>query len=191
MKKILIIDGHPDSESLVAFFCKKYEEAARRTHQVDKIIIRDLKFDPILHYGYRKLQDLEPDLILAQEKIKACEHLVLFVPNWWGGLPALTKGFIERVFIRGFSHRFNPQKKMAEKLLSGRTASVIYTQSSPKFYTRLIIGDPFWKCLKNSILTYVGFLDVKRYYIPKAKKVEPKRLEAILKDLEKMGKEGF
>jgi NAD(P)H dehydrogenase (quinone) len=191
MKKILIIDGHPDSESLGAFLCKNYEDSARKHHEVTKITIRDLKFDAILHYGYRKTQDLKPDLLDAQGKIKACEHLILFTPNWWGSLPALTKGFFERVFISGFSHRFNPEKKMAEKLLAGRTASVFYTQSSPKFYTHFIIGDGFWKCVKNSILSYVGFADVKRYCIPKAKKIEPQRLEKILCDLERMGKEGF
>ena len=189
--KILIIDAHPDSESLVAFFCKQYEEAARQNHQVEKLAIRDLKFDPILHYGYRQNQHLETDLLEAQNKIKNCEHLVIFTPNWWGSMPALAKGFFERVFIRDFSHRFNPEKKIAEKLLAGRTASVIYTQSSPKFYTRLIIGDPFWKCLKNSILTYVGFSQVRRYYISKAKAIEPQRLERILCNLKKMGKEGF
>jgi NAD(P)H dehydrogenase (quinone) len=191
MKRILIIDAHPDSESLLAYLCSKYEEAARQFHQVEKIAVRDLKFDPILHYGYRKTQELEPDLIMAQEKIKNCEHLVLFFPNWWGSLPALAKGFVERVFVRGFSHRFNPEKKMAEKLLAGRTASVIYSQSSPKFYTKFIIGDGLWKCLKNSILGYVGFTNIKRYYIPKAKRIEPKRLEKIIADLTKMGKEGF
>lgn len=191
MKKILIIDAHPDAESLVSFFCKKYEQAAKQNHEVEKITIRDLNFDPILHYGYRKAQDMEPDLLLAQEKIKSCQHLVLFTPNWWGSLPALAKGFFERVFIRDFSHRFNPKKKMAEKLLIGRSASVVYTQSSPKFYTRFFIGDPFWKCLKNSILTYVGFENVKRCYIEKAKNIEPERFRQILNDLEKMGKEGF
>jgi NAD(P)H dehydrogenase (quinone) len=191
MKKILIIDGHPDSESLVAFLCKKYEEAAKQHHHVEKITIRDLQFDNILHYGYRKTQDLEPDLLLAQKKIQDCNHLVLFFPNWWGSLPALTKGFIERIFIRGFSHSFNPQKKKAEKLLKEKTASFIYTQSSPKFYTKLIIGDPLWKCLKNSIFGYVGFSNLKRYYVPRAKSLGSKRLQKILQNIEKMGKEGF
>lgn len=190
-KKILILDCHPDAESLGAFLCSKYEEGARQKHDVKKIAIRDLNFDPILHYGYRKNQKLEPDLLAVQEQIKACDHLLLYTPNWWGSLPALAKGFIERVFIRGFSHKFNPQKKMAEKLLAGKTASVIYTQASPKFYTKFIIGDAFWKCLKNSVLSYVGFVDVKRYYIAKAKSIEPERLKKILSDLERMGKEGF
>jgi putative NADPH-quinone reductase len=191
MKKILIIDAHPDSESLGAFLCKIYEASARQNHEVEKIIIRDLKFDPILHYGYRKAQDLEADLLLAQKKITACQHLVLFTPNWWGSLPALAKGFFERIFIRGFSHRFNPKKKMAEKLLNGRSASVIYTQSSPKFYTKFITGDAFWKCIKKSILGYVGFSNLKRYYVSRAKSIDSKRLQKILHDLEEMGNEGF
>lgn len=191
MKKILIIDAHPDCESLMAFLCKKYEESARKYHQVEKITIRDLDFDPILHFGYRKTQTLEADLMDSQNKIKNCNHLVLFAPNWWGGLPALAKGFFERIFIRNFSHRFNSQKKMAEKLLIGKTASVIYSQSSPKFYTSLIIGDPFWKCIKNSILEYVGFSSLKRYCVTKAKNIEQARLDKIIKQLTKMGKEGF
>ena len=56
----------------------------------------DLRFDPVLREGYQQVQALEPDLLQAQANILWAEHLVLVYPIWWGGIPALLKGFFDR-----------------------------------------------------------------------------------------------
>lgn len=190
-KNILIINCHPNPDSLCSFLANEYFESAKDIYNIDKINIYDLQFDPILHFGYSKSQELEQDLIDAQKKIRNCNHLVLFVPMWWGGLPALAKGFFDRIFIRDFSHRFNPKTKRPEKLLTGRTASVIYSQGSPKFYTRFVMKDIFWKTIKKSILEYVGFTKVKRYYIERAKFIPEEKMNKIISEVKNMGKNGF
>lgn len=194
MKKILILDGHPDHKSYCSCVSEAYHEGARAAGlDVQKINIRDLKFNPILHYGYRKAQDLEVDLLKAQEQIKWCEHLVIITPVWWGGLPGLFKGFIDRTFIRGFSHYFDTKIGRPMPLLKGRSAHVIYTQGTPSFISRLIKGDFFWKTLKRAILKFCGFSSIKRTYLGSAKSNNAKgnkRRKDFLIKVEKMGSLG-
>jgi putative NADPH-quinone reductase len=192
MKKILILDGHPDDKSFCAAAVDKYYDGAKSAGlSVDMLKIRDLKFDPILHFGYRQRQELEKDLLMAQEKIKECNHLVFVVPVWWGGLPALTKGFFDRVFMSGFSHKFNPAKKIQEKLLTGRSVSVIYTQGGPWWYSKFFIGDAFWKSVKRAIFGFAGFSPVKRKYYDTVKSGDDAERTRILNDVYKLGTKGF
>lgn len=173
-KKILVLDGHPDGESLCAALAERYVAGATAAgHEVKRLNVRDVAFDPILHFGYRAIQDLEPDLLQAQSMIRACEHLVVVTPLWWAGIPALFKAFIDRTFVRGFSHAFNPAKGIPEKLLKGRSATVIYTQGAPYFYSRLFVGDAFWKMIKRGVLAFSGFAPVRRICFSKIRPAQP------------------
>lgn len=192
MKKILVIDAHPDGESFCAHMVTKYcEGAAKAGHSVSKLSVRDLRFDPILHFGYRQRQELESDLVHAQKQIESCEHLVVVVPVWWGGLPGLFKGFIDRCFVTGFSHRFDPVKKRPVKLLLGRSATVIYTQGSPWWYSRFFLGDSFWKVVKRGVFSFAGFKPVRRKYYSTVKSGTDEQRKAILEDVYTLGSKGF
>ena len=77
MKKVLIIQGHPDRESYCRALSMAYKVGALNAGaEVQEIIVSDLKFNPNLEFGYRKRTELEPDLLAAQEKIKWAENLV-------------------------------------------------------------------------------------------------------------------
>ena len=67
--------------------------------EVRKLVLAEMEFDLNLSAGYKGKQPLEPDLQEAQELIAWADHLVFVYPNWWGGMPALLKGFIDRVFL--------------------------------------------------------------------------------------------
>jgi len=104
MSHTLIIDGHPDEESYCSALANAYlEGASNQAGKVDIIRIRDLQFDPNLRYGYRQRTELEPDLVKCQELIKDATHLVWVYPVWWGSVPAIMKGFLDRVFLPGFA----------------------------------------------------------------------------------------
>jgi putative NADPH-quinone reductase len=93
MKKVLIIQGHPDAESFCFELGAVYKRAASINAEVKEIIIRELDFSPNLQFGYRKRTALEPCLIEAQEKIRWADHIVIVHPVWWGSVPAIFKGF--------------------------------------------------------------------------------------------------
>jgi putative NADPH-quinone reductase len=57
-----------------------------------------MAFDPVLHEGFERVQPLEKDRQLAHDAMLAADHLVIIFPLWLGTLPAILKGFLERVF---------------------------------------------------------------------------------------------
>ena len=63
-----------------------------------------------MRFGYKQRLELEPDLLAAIDAIKACDHMVWVHPVWWGGLPALLKGFIDRMFLPSIMFDYNEVK---------------------------------------------------------------------------------
>jgi putative NADPH-quinone reductase len=131
MKKVLIIQGHPDRESYCRALSMAYKVGALNAgSEVQEIIVSDLKFNPNLEFGYRKRTELEPDLLEAQEKIKWAEHLVIIYPLCWGGMPALLKGFFDRTFLPGFAFQKRENSVWWDKYLIGKSARIITTMVS-------------------------------------------------------------
>ncbi|MBN8965866.1 MAG: NAD(P)H-dependent oxidoreductase, partial [Rhizobiales bacterium] len=78
MAKIMIVVGHPQTNTLCEALGRAYQNGAESAgHNVTLFTLASLSFDPILHHGYRKEQDLEPDLRRAYNALAACDHLVL------------------------------------------------------------------------------------------------------------------
>ena len=193
LKKILLIDGNPNPESLCASISSAYVRGAEdQGYTIVRLNLRDLKFDPVLHYGYskKKTQIFEEDLTKAQQYIKDCDHLVIVSPVWWGSVPALLKGFLDRVLLSGFAFRFNPKTGMPTRLLTGRTASVIYSQGSP-WILSFFMGNTLWSMLKNYVLRFCGFSNLKKHQISNAKNIGEKRMNKIMNQIYTMGKNGF
>ena len=162
MKKILIIYGHPDKESYNFALVDAYKKGAESAGaDVKGIKIRNLQFNPNLQYGYRKRTELEPDLLEAWEKIKWAEHLVWVFPVWWGSLPAIMKGFIDRLFLPGFAFKKREGSVWWDKLLRGRSARIISTLDQPAWYYRLVYGRPSYHAMKQLTMHFTGVKPVK------------------------------
>ncbi|MCP3927855.1 MAG: NAD(P)H-dependent oxidoreductase [Bacteroidetes bacterium] len=162
MKKILIINGHPDKESFCAALAEQYKIGADKSGaECNLINLTDLDFSPVLQYGYRKRTDLEVDLLKVQKLISDAEHLVFVYPNWWGTYPALLKGFVDRVFLPGFAFEYQEKSPLPKKLLSGKTARLIVTTDTPNWYYSLIYRKPGHNSMKKSILGFCGIKPVK------------------------------
>lgn len=156
-KKILIINGHPDPKSFNSALEEAYKKGAEsKGGRIDEIRIRNLDFNPNLRYGYRKRTELEPDLVEAQEKISQADHIVWFYPVWWGSVPALMKGFIDRVFLPGFAFKKREDSVWWDRYLTGKTARLICTMDMPPWFYWLRYGCPSHKAMKQLTLQYVG-----------------------------------
>lgn len=166
MKKILVINGHPDKNSFNFGLSNAYEEAARAEgHEVQEISIRDLDFKANLEFGYQERTELEPDLLEAWEKIKWAEHLVWIYPLWWGFMPANMKGFIDRLFLPGLAFQTHENSARWDKLLTGKTAHIITTMDYPAWYYKWVLGAPGTKVMKKMILGFVGIKTIRTTYI--------------------------
>lgn len=158
---ILIINGHPNKESFNYALANAYQQGALKSKaQVDLIHIGELDFNPNLQYGYTKRIELEPDLLVSLEKIKKADHLVWIHPVWWGALPAMMKGFIDRLFLPGIAYQYRENSIWWDKLLTGKTARIITTLDQPAWYYRIFYGNPSVNQLKKSTLEFCGIKPV-------------------------------
>lgn len=162
-KKIFILLGHPDKDTFNGTLANEYQRGAETAgHEVCRMNLGDLKFDPILHFGYKKMQELEPDLRAFQDNVRWCDHFVVFYPSWWSTMPALLKGLIDRVWLPGFAFKFSPSGHMWQKLLKGRSASMIITSDTAPLLQRIIFGDTTNE-LRKGILWFAGFSPIRVY----------------------------
>lgn len=189
VKKIVIINGHPNKESLNFGLAEAYKKGALESNaKVKEIQISTLKFNPNLAFGYQKRTELEPDLVDAWEKIKWADHLVWIHPVWWGGLPAIMKGFIDRLFLPGFAFQYRENSLFWDKLLIEKTAHIITTLDQPGWYYRLVYGRPSVNQLKKATLKFCGIKPVKVSYIGIIKNSNEKQRENWISAVEKMGR---
>jgi putative NADPH-quinone reductase len=156
-KKVLLILGHPAGDSFCGALAERYRQAATAAgHEVQLLRLGELAFDPLLHRGYAGAQPLEPDLLAAQEHIRWAQHLVFVFPVWWGGVPALLKGFLDRVLLPGFAFRYRKGSPFPEKLLKGRTAHLLVTMDTPPWYYRWFQRMPALHQMRRTTLAFCG-----------------------------------
>lgn len=160
-KKVLIILGHPDKNSLCGALAASYREGAQEGGaEIREIFLGDLNFDPVLRRGYKEVQELEPDLLTAQESIKWADHLVWVYPIWWGTMPALLKGFLDRTLLPGFAFKYRENSPWWDRYLTGRSARMIVTLDAPVFYDWLMYGAGGRRTMKNAVLKFCGIKPV-------------------------------
>ncbi len=189
-KNILIINGHPDAESFNAGLVDAYKQGAESSNAtIDVIPIAELKFNPNLQFGYRNRTELEPDLIESINKIKKANHIVWIFPQWWYGYPAIMKGFIDRTFLPGITFDYEEGKAIPKKLLKGKTARIIVTADTPRWYNNLFMKNPAVNQLKRGTLQFCGIKPVKVTYLSPIKGSTQEFRESWLRKIEVLGKQ--
>ena len=104
---------------------------------------------------------MEPDLDKAKADISWADHLVFVYPVWWAAVPAILKGFIDRVFTPGFAFKSDPKGGFANKLLKGKTGRLIVTMDYPKWYYKWFLKRSSQIMMKKGVLDYCGIKPVK------------------------------
>ncbi len=162
MKKIYLLLGNPDKETVSGMLADRYEQEAKAGgHEVRRTNISDMQFDPILHKGYKVIQAYEPDLAKFQEDMNWADHFVLIYPMWWSSMPALLKGLFDRSFMPHFAFAMNKRTHWYslpgwQKLLKGKTARVIMLSRTQPWQTHLLFGNPT-DVIAKAILGFSGF----------------------------------
>jgi NAD(P)H dehydrogenase (quinone) len=99
------------------------------------------------------------DIAAEQEKVLWADLIIFQFPMWWFGMPAILKGWVDRIFARGFAYAAG--RKYDSGLLRGRLAMVSTTTgtSEETYAPDGIDGDIshiLWP-IHNGILRYTGF----------------------------------
>jgi len=190
-KNILIINGHPDPKSFNQGLANSYAKGAQAGgHQVTVLNLHELDFRLNLEFGYREKTALEPDLLQAQKLIQAADHLVWVYPVWWGSVPALLKGFLDRSFLPGFAFQKRENSLWWDKLLKGKSARIISTLDQPTWYYRWFNGRPTYHAMKKMTMHFSGVKPVGNTAFGPVRGSTKEKREKWLGKVERLGRLG-
>ncbi|MBL8937338.1 MAG: NAD(P)H-dependent oxidoreductase [Archangium sp.] len=185
--RVLVVYCHPNPKSFThAVFdavCAGLTSAGRAFDVID---LHAERFDPVLVVDEtRRRRDLGTveETRRYRELVGAAQALVFVYPVWWGGFPAMLKGFVDRVFVSGLTYSFQRRPKTAvfpEGLMRGRAAHFFYTLDSPPLVARL---DPGWLSNRFTVFRYCGFSPVTRHYLARLKLTTQAQREAWLAEV--------
>jgi len=139
--RVLVLHAHPVAESFNAALHRAAVETLRRAgHEVDDRDLYAESYDPVMSRDERIVHNRagENTTAIARdvERLKAAEALVFVYPTWWLGMPAMLKGFIDRVFVPGVAFHLTGGL-IAPGLTNIRKIAVITTYGGPWWYINL------------------------------------------------------
>jgi putative NADPH-quinone reductase len=189
MRRILIIQGHPDPvpTRLCCALAEAYAAGAIEAgHQVTRLSVAELDL-PLLRLP-EEFQTGTPSaaVLAAQESLRGAEHWVLIYPIWLSGMPALLKGFLEQTLRPGFA--FKPDVSLSGGMLKGRSARIVVTMGMPAFIFRWWFGAASVKALRRNILGFGGIAPVRETLIGGVGGLTPQQAEAHFATMRALGK---
>ncbi len=128
---------------------------------VERLDLRELAFCRDVEHQVMRLQPTEPDIDRARRLLGWAEHVVLVYPTWWGTMPSLLKGFLDRVLLPGFAFRHAENAFGYEGLLGGRSAHVITTMDTPTLVYRLVYRSAGYHAIRKATLNFCGIAPVR------------------------------
>lgn len=135
--RFLVVYAHPVEESYVSALHAQVVRSLREAeHEVDDCDLYGEGFQPVLSRDERRAyHKVEANRAFAKQEIDrllASDGLVLVFPTWWFGMPAILKGYIDRVFVPG----------VAFDLAHGRTQPLL--RNIVRFAVVTTYGSPWW-----------------------------------------------
>lgn len=181
--RYLVVFSHPLADSLSGALKQAVIEGLEAAgHSVDLIDLYADDFDPrlsatertaFMQPGYTPL----PDAAGYCERLKAADGLVFVFPQWWFGMPAILKGFIDRVFVPGVAFDPDPAGgRLIPKLANIKTFHVVTTTGSPWLITELYMRNPVRRQIAKGIAAFCGkgvrFRMLSMYNLDKASRAQ-------------------
>lgn len=171
--RVLVVYCHPNPKSythaVLEAVCAGLAAGACEAEVLD---LYGEGFDPVLVVDEtRRRRDLAEVAYTRRhrEQIAACDAMVFVYPVWWGGFPAMLKGYLDRTFVSGLTYSFEGKPKTAvfpRGLMAGKEAHFFYTLDSPAL---VALVDPGWLSSYFTVFRYCGFGPVRRHYLARLK----------------------
>lgn len=156
----LLLYAHPNPESFNHAVLESAKAAlSEKGHTVRTRDLYAQAFAPILSaadlaafHGGRTPADIKAE----QDEIAWADHLVVIYPLWWTGMPAILKGYIDRVLAYGFAYSAGAAGIVP--LLKGKSVTLFTTQGTPSaIYEQMGNYDAFYKTVDRGIFEFCGF----------------------------------
>jgi NAD(P)H dehydrogenase (quinone) len=145
-------------------------------------------FNPVLTQKdlaqYSKGGTTDPKVAEYQGKINACDYLFVIFPVWWGSMPAILKGFFDKVLLKGWAYDAAPMGMLKPLIHNVKRAVVISTMNAPRFYYNVFMGQQIKYGLINGMLKTCGISPTKWFSLSRVVYVSRKKRQRWLDAIE-------
>lgn len=161
--KVLLISAHPVEDSYNAALSRTARETlVRAGHSVDHLDLYAEGFDPVLgraeRLGYHAIPANRAPVEGYVARLEAAEALVFVFPVWCYGVPAILKGFFDRVFLPGVSFTLGEDGIARPALPHIKRVVGITSYGRPWWVATFLMGNP----PKRQIMSYFRLLTAGR-----------------------------
>jgi len=142
--RALLVVANPNPDSFGHALAAAAADGLRAGgHTVDQLDLYAIGFRAEMTADERRAYEtddpiLDPQVADSAERLAAADLLVFVYPTWWSGLPAILKGWLERVMVPGVGFVFDAGGKVAPGLSRVRRIVGISTYGSPRPYVAAI-----------------------------------------------------
>ncbi len=167
--KAVVIYSHPWEKSFNRAILNTVVQSIEQYEGIaDVIDLYKDNFNPVLSvkdlavYKDGKTTDSQAENYL--ERIEQADHLFIIFPVWWYSLPAMLKGFMDKVLLK--NRVYDTSKTIPEEKLNFlKSTTVISTMNSPAWYYRLIMCNTLKFSFINGTLKFCGVKNIKWFKI--------------------------
>jgi len=167
--RVLVIFAHPLGDSYAATLRDTVVAALEAGgHTVDLCDLYQEDFDPTLSAqewrDYENTSENTRAVSRQVERLRQAEGIIFVFPSWWYGMPAILKGYFDRVWLPGVAFEFGPQA-IRPLLMSIRMFGVVTTTGAPEWFTRIYMGNPSRKVLMRGLARLVVAPRAERFWL--------------------------
>lgn len=197
--RVLVVFNHPYGRS----FCGAILETTlaglqAAGHECDVIHLDDDGFDPVMRSKDLRafvmarenpeaaLQLVDPQVNDYGRRLEQAEHVVFIFPIWWELMPALMKGFVDKVIFPGIAYEQTDGRGsgMVTRLQKLRGLTVITTMNTPSLIYRLLFGNAIKKALLLGTFWKIGIKNRKWISLTNVKSCTQERRRNWLREIE-------
>lgn len=182
---MLIIYAHPNKSGHSGLILEEVIAVLNKKNHSYKILdLYEMNYNPVMHENEHYTsggRDIAPENLEIQKLIKKNDKFVFIYPTWWNSMPAILKGFMDRVLVARFAFKF--KGKFPVKLLSGK-AAVFSTTGGPRVFSKFFVKDRGLKIIVKDTLRYCG-IRAKGYSIGNSNKLTEKQRMKVRKMVER------
>ena len=183
----LIVYAHPNTKSLCHTLAQRIAASYRvQGGCIDVSDLYAISFNPILSDVDMAMTGWEPfgsDIRTEQNKIDRADTVTFIAPIWWGGLPAILKGYFDRVFRNGFAYD-NTNGKTQGLLTNKKFLFILTTQEKESYLRTNGSLEAITRLIKNGISEACGVTQSEIYFLCGTSELSDSQRRNILKEVE-------
>lgn len=185
-----IVFNHPNEGS----YCNAILNAVttglqKANHEIDLMHLDNDGFNPVMSKADLKAfvnhKPIDPQVTDYNNRLEKADHLIFIFPIWWDLMPAMTKGFIDRVLSPGVVYDHHPRGFGLVPLLKKlKSITIITTMNKPKIMYSLLIGNLIRKAMLRSVFKTMGYKNLNWISFTSVKSVSQEKRAEWLTNLE-------